>query len=444
MTMTMMAKRNTALVLLGLHALLALSAGAVDLCGPIITDTSVPAGEHTMSCQTFVKAGATLTIAPGATIKASTTASPAAALVVEQGGMINAAGTRNAPITFTADAPPAQLPARGLWGGVIINGYAPTSHAGGVGEVEGLVGIPYGGTDPSDNSGVLQYVRIWYGGAVIGQDNEINGLTLAGVGDGTTVDHIEVAFNLDDGIELFGGTVNLKYIVVLFAGDDGIDTDHGYQGKIQFAFVMVGSGAGHHGAEMDSKTNDNIDSQPRSHPQLYNALFIGSNEAPQSASSDDQLPSIMRLREGTGGQFGNIIMTNVGNGPGVLINECGMESLVQDMSLATRYPDFLYFSQNNIINTPYVKEFISDEECMGVENGLNIDPELTNIPDDAAEEIVAFDPRPVAGGNAFKQVDAVPNDSFFTPVNFKGAFDTDDLWISGWSWLSADGRIPAN
>ena len=76
--MTMMAKRNTALVLLGLHALLALSAGAVDLCGPIITDTSVPAGEHTMSCQTFVKAGATLTIAPGATIKASTTASPAA------------------------------------------------------------------------------------------------------------------------------------------------------------------------------------------------------------------------------------------------------------------------------------------------------------------------------------------------------------------------------
>ena len=152
----------------------------------------------------------------------------------------------------------------------------------------------------------------------------------------------------------------------------------------------------------------------------------------------------MRLREGTGGQFGNIIMTNVGNGPGVLINECGMESLVQDMSLATRYPDYLYFSQNNIINTPYVKEFISDEECMGVENGLNIDPELTNIPDDAAEEIVAFDPRPVAGGNAFKQVDAVPNDSFFTPVNFKGAFDADDLWISGWSWLSADGRIPAN
>lgn len=419
-------------------------ARAVDLCGPIATDTSVPAGEHTMSCQAFVKAGATLTIAPGATIKASTTATPAAALVVEQGGKIVAEGTRDAPITFTADAPASQLPARGLWGGVIVNGYAPTSHASGVGEVEGLVGVPYGGTDPNDDSGVLKYVRIWYGGAVIGQDNEINGLTLAGVGDATTVEYVEVAFNLDDGIELFGGTVNLKYVVVLFAGDDGIDTDHGYQGKIQFAFVMVGSGAGHHGVEMDSKTDGDLDSQPRSHPQLYNALFVGSNEAPSSESSDDQLPSIMRLREGTGGQFGNIVMTNVGNGPGVLINDCGSEALVQDMTQAGRFPDFLYFSQNNIINTDYIKEYMLQDKCAGIENGLNVDPELTNMPVDAAEAIKAFDPRPVAGGNSYKNVDSVPKDKFFTPVDYKGAFGSDDLWISGWSWLSADGRIPTN
>ena len=351
-------------------------------------------------------------------------------------------GTKAAPITFTVDAPVSQLPARGLWGGVIVNGYAPTSHQGGTGIVEGLTNVPYGGTDPNDNSGILRYVRIWYGGAVIGQDNEINGLTLAGVGDGTTVEYVEVPFNLDDGIELFGGTVNLKYIVVLFAGDDGIDTDHGYQGKIQFAFVMVGSGAGHHGAEMDSKTNGNIDSQPRSHPQLYNALFVGSNEAPSSESSDDQLPSIMRLREGTGGSFGNIIMTNVGNGPGVLINECGMEELVQEMSLANNYPDFLYFSKNNIINTDYIQEFMSDPECEGISNGLNIDPQLKDMPVDAAEAIRFFDPRPVEGGAAYRQVDEVPNDPFWKKVGYKGAFG-DDLWISGWSWLSADGRIPA-
>ena len=87
---------------------------------------------------------------------------------------------------------------------------------------------------------------MWYGGAAIAANNEINGITFGGVGSGTTVENIEVAFNLDDGVEFFGGTVNVKRVSVLFAGDDGIDTDEGFKGMIQFAYVMIGSG-GHHG-----------------------------------------------------------------------------------------------------------------------------------------------------------------------------------------------------
>eukprot|EP00951_Prasinocladus_malaysianus_P018913 scaffold152395_cov36-Prasinocladus_malaysianus.AAC.1 len=149
----------------------------------------------------------------------------------------------------------------GTWGGLIINGKAPISSSGGSNTVEGLEMVQYGGSDPNDNSGSLSYVRVWYGGAKIAQDNEINGITFAGVGSGTSVDHIEVAYNLDDGVEFFGGTVNVKYLSILFCGDDGIDTDEGYQGKIQFALVLVGT-SGHHGTEMDSKTNDDLNSQP--------------------------------------------------------------------------------------------------------------------------------------------------------------------------------------
>merc|ERR1719487_3080507 len=129
---------------------------------------------------------------------------------------------------------------RGKWGGLILLGDAPTNAASPK-EVEGITGKTYGGTDPADNSGTLQYVRVWHGGAVVGADNEINGITFGGVGSGTVVNHCEVAFNADDGFEFFGGTVNVKYLSVLFVGDDAFDTDKGFQGMGQFLFIMEGS-----------------------------------------------------------------------------------------------------------------------------------------------------------------------------------------------------------
>merc|ERR1719453_2529168 len=143
------------------------------------------------------------------------------------------------------------LGARGKWGGLIILGSAPTNVAI-TSEVEGITGYTYGGTDPEDDSGTLKYVRVWHGGAIVGADNEINGITFAGVGSGTVVEYCEVAYNLDDGFEWFGGTVNVKYLSVLFGGDVSFDSDEGYQGKGQFLFTMLGS-TGDHGTEMDSE-----------------------------------------------------------------------------------------------------------------------------------------------------------------------------------------------
>ena len=173
--------------------------------------------------QLFVKSGVTLTIPAGTSIYALPAADGgvAPAIVIEQGGKIAATGTAAAPITMTTVLAESALASTttvttdtssasgslalgetGKWGGLIILGRAPTSAASYASNyIEGITGKPYGGTDPTDSSGLLRYVRVWHGGAVVGADNEINGVTFGGVGSGTVVDHCEVAYNADDGFE---------------------------------------------------------------------------------------------------------------------------------------------------------------------------------------------------------------------------------------------------
>ncbi|HSJ11480.1 MAG TPA: hypothetical protein VK916_02275 [Gillisia sp.] len=193
--------------------------------------------------------GVTLTIEPGTIIKGRTgTGSLASALIVARGGMIDARGTATQPIIFTSINDNIQVGQkagtnldeddRGLWGGVIILGYAPSSFEGDSQEAQ-IEGIPaddefgrYGGDDPEDNSGYFQYVSIRHGGALIGSGNEINGLTMGGVGNGTLIDHVEVVGNVDDAFEWFGGTVNSSNLVAYAHGDDGLDIDQSYSGTI--------------------------------------------------------------------------------------------------------------------------------------------------------------------------------------------------------------------
>src|SRR4028119_503940 len=156
----------------------------------------------------YVNSGVTLTIEPGTIIKGSF--ANQGALVIRQGGRINAAGTPTQPIVFTSEKP-AGMRQPGDWGGLIICGNAPTNRTGNP-TIEGGTQATYGGTNPADNSGVLQYVRIEYPGIPFLPGNEINGLTLGGVGSGTTIDHIQVTASGDDSFEWFGGTVNAKYL----------------------------------------------------------------------------------------------------------------------------------------------------------------------------------------------------------------------------------------
>jgi len=167
---------------------------------------------------------------------------PPGTLIIERGARIEAAGTRTHPIVFTSEA---TNPAPGDWGGVIILGNASVNIPGGVDQIEGLRTTTtgdnsYGNATPNDadNSGTLQFVRIEYAGNVLVDGDETNGLTLGGVGSGTTMDHIQVSFGSDDGFEWFGGTVNAKYLVANSNIDDDFDTDQGFNGKVQFGISL--------------------------------------------------------------------------------------------------------------------------------------------------------------------------------------------------------------
>lgn len=212
-----------------------------------------------------VESGSELTIQPGTVIKGQAgTGANATALIIARGAKINAAGTATRPIIFTSVAdeitgediaagrfrsPNLDPTVNGLWGGVIVLGRARISasnSSGDVSEVQ-IEGIPtsdpnglYGGNDDADNSGVIRYISIRHGGTNIGNGNEINGLTLGGVGSGTVIENIEVVANQDDGVEWFGGSVNVKNVVVWNCGDDGIDTDQSWSGTLDnFAVITV-------------------------------------------------------------------------------------------------------------------------------------------------------------------------------------------------------------
>lgn len=212
-----------------------------------------------LESRVVVESGATLTIEAGTIIKGgSGTGANAKALIVARGGMINAVGTATEPIIFTSVADeimPGQIASpnlsdelQGLWGGVIILGNANISADVSPKQIEGIPASDpnglYGGSDDADNSGTLQYVSIRHGGTNIGEGNEINGLTLGGVGSGTTIDHIEIVANNDDGVEFFGGTVSVSDLVVMNNGDDALDTDQAWNGTVDnFAIYNPGDEA---------------------------------------------------------------------------------------------------------------------------------------------------------------------------------------------------------
>ena len=198
---------------------------------------TIKKGVYTLVGWIYVKEGATLTIEPGTVIKGSnksydgSEAATGSSIIIERGAKIMADGTVNAPIVFTSAQPKGQRKAAD-WGGIIICGRAINNQ--GEMTIEGGVNARHGGNDNNDNSGVIRYCRIEFGGYPFSTDNEINGLTLGSVGSGTTLEYIQVSCAGDDSFEWFGGNVNAKHLIAYHGWDDDFDTDNGFSGKLQF------------------------------------------------------------------------------------------------------------------------------------------------------------------------------------------------------------------
>lgn len=259
-----------------------------------------------------VLSGITLNIQPGVIVKGREgSGSNATALLVARGGKLIAEGNASSPIIFTSVAdqilpgdissPNLEPSLNGLWGGVIILGNAPISADA---PAVGIEGIPpsdlnglYGGTDPLDNSGSLKFISIRHGGANIGEGNEINGLTLGGVGSGTIIENIEVVANQDDGIEWFGGTVNVTNALVWNAGDDGIDTDQAWAGTLDNFIVICGNDTDH-ALEIDGPEG------------TLNAGHIVKNGSVKGNATKSELAD---FRDGARGTFENIYFFGFGD-----------------------------------------------------------------------------------------------------------------------------------
>lgn len=307
----------------------------------------------------YIPAGQSINIAPGTVIKGATalTTAEATALIIERGGKIFASGSESCPIVFTAQADPMDgtyaISNTGKWGGLVILGKASNNLtfavngpyaagtgngklavADGLGVIEGfatsniqdrfgvmqnntnpVAGETVGTFDDNDNSGVLRYVSVRHSGANLVVGNEINGITLGSVGRGTTIEHIEVVSCGDDNIELFGGTVNLKYCTTLFGNDDMYDWDLGWSGKAQFLFGMksdlTSSPDADNGFEADADDNksNNI---PRSHPTFYNVTLVGNNKT--TGTADNSALAAINAKELTEGEIYNSVFANFREG----------------------------------------------------------------------------------------------------------------------------------
>lgn len=370
-----------------------------------------------------------LTIEPGTTIYGET--SSKAFLTIRRGSRIVADGRKDAPIVFTSSKAPGSR-ARGDWGGLIINGRAPVNGCDTAPcEPEGEGGTGrYGGADDGDDSGVLRYVRVEFAGFPITEDNELNGIAFQGVGNGTTVDHVQIHMAADDGIEFFGGTVDFKYVLTTGISDDNLDWTDGWRGRGQFFVAQQYEDTGDNGIEADNN-GDNNDALPRSQPTLANLTLIG---VPTATSSDDG----MLLREGTGATIHNAIVigwertcfnidhaSTFGHAVDASGNPAGIKVSSSIFSCATNFKENDEKDANDQpITDPWsIATFILEKNSGNVAT----DPMLEDPMNTVSPRLSPKTGSPARTGAT------LPDDPFFTPVTFIGGVDPSDDWTAGWT-----------
>jgi hypothetical protein len=287
------------------------------LPGIISSDVELVAnGTYYLDGKSYVTPGGELKINAGVTIKGISKSTPAeaSALIVTRGGLIHAVGTVESPIVFTSNN---STPAVGDWGGVVILGDAPTNKVEPT--IEGIdlptlpsgVDVHYGGSDATDSSGILKYVRIEWAGANVSDNNELNSLTLGGVGSHTTIDYVQVSYGRDDAFEFFGGTVNAFHLVSLNTNDDILDFDHGYTGTVQYVIGIRRAGftyADANGIESDNDAGSSSDI-PKTQPFVTNITLIGGETSAFSGTLN-----AARFRRATGLNVTNSVFLGYNNG----------------------------------------------------------------------------------------------------------------------------------
>ena len=408
----------------------------ITVTGSITSNTTWSSSNvYLLSGFVYVESGATLTIQPGTIIKGDKASK--GTLIVRQGGKLNAAGTASAPIVFTSDQP-AGTRDRGDWGGIILCGRAPqnipATAAQPLPQIEGGPNAFFGGNDPADNSGVLQYIRIEFAGVALTPNNEINGLTFGGVGNGTVVDHIQVSYSGDDSYEWFGGTVNCKYLVTFRGLDDEWDTDNGYSGKVQFGVALrdpdIADVSGSNGFESDNDANGTTN-QPQTQAVFANmSNFIAPPTAGNTLASNYKRG--MHIRRNSAESVFNSL--SVGYPVGLLLDGSLAEQNATSGALKLQGNVFAGYTAGKKAtlvsgSTFNVKQFLgASNDTTATVASLNLSPSNFSL---SAPNFVPLSTSPLATGAA---TDAKLNDPFFTAVTYRGAFAPGGTnWTAGWT-----------
>lgn len=397
----------------------------VDVTGEITGDTTWTADHiYVLKTHIFVRSG-TLTIRPGTLILGDNGSS----IVITSGAKIDVQGTAAAPVVMTSSQPAgSRLP--GDWGGLVLLGLAPINVTGGTSQIEGFPagtnGTQYGGTNAAHDCGKVNYLRVEFAGFELAPNNELNAFTVGACGSATQIDHVQAHLGSDDGVEVFGGTANLKHILVSQAQDDGLDWDFGWTGKAQFVIVQQ-SPFSNEGFEADNNVNAN-DATPRSHPTIYNATLVGSDRAPGGAN---QKQMGMHLRRGTAGAIYNSIVTSFADFP---VDVDGASTVAQTPANLF-IKNTIFFDNGN--QTGWADPTDNDG---GFDEGVYFKGEVTNKQLDpritSALNLGSPQFHPGAGSPALTAANAAtpPADGFFDATAlYLGAVGGPDDWTLGWT-----------
>jgi len=377
----------------------------------------------------FVENG-TLTIEAGVTVLGD----QGSALVITPSGRLVAEGTREAPVVFTSSQPAGSRNA-GDWGGVVLLGRAPINVAGGTEKIEGFPATEsrtnYGGSDADHDCGILRYVRIEFAGYELAKDNELNGLTMGGCGRRTVVDFVQVHKGADDGVEMFGGTADLRHVLVSQPDDDGLDWDFGWTGRVQFLIVQQNALVGDKGIEADNNKNDN-GATPRSMPEIWNATLIGSNADPGTAGKTQ---SGIHFRRGTAGRLSNVVLAWFAD-YGIHVDDAATRAQADGGTLFVRHSIF-WDNGNDTASLPTktgLEGYDPTAFFLGASQDNRVaDPGLAAPLNLAAPSFVPKPGSPVRTGGG-----TPPSDGFFDPTaTFVGAVGDQD-WTAGWTAFPAN------